>query len=251
MAYTDISREETTFNKEVKDWIEETKTPRYAYITEHLISILKNMNLKNKRILELGCGISPYFKYLGGNKLYGLDISKALLDRNKFKKVKLVQGDVLKCSIYFKKKFDLVFMAGVMHHVNERDHDNALKEINKVLEKSGRLVIVEPNMVSITGFFYISRKIIERVFGNKAVTDISGFSSEEEKYIFPNRFSKLLKKNHFLIQDRYTIGLIRLPPIKLFKNIAVENLNKRIDYLLKKLKINLGTTVIFISNKII
>lgn len=249
MIKTNTSKEEKTFDDDVKLWIEETKTPRYTYITEHLLNILKNLNLRNKNILELECGISPYLKHLSNNRCYGLDVSKKLLEMNKCKNAKFVHGDLLKCSKYFNKKFNLVFMAGVMHHVNEKDHEIALKEISKILKRNGKLIIVEPNMISITGFFYILRKTAERILPKKILKGIIGFSSEEERYVFPSRFAKLLKKNRFKILDEHSIGLIRMPPLVFLRNTSVERFNKKLDFFLRKFKINIGTTIVFISEK--
>lgn len=248
-AKTNVSKEEEIFDSGVKEWLEETKTPRYKHVTEHLIKILNDLNLKDKYILELGCGVSPYFKHLSGNNLYGLDISKKLLGMNKCRKAILIHGDLLKCSKYFQRKFDLVFMAGVMHHIHEKDHKIAVREIKKIMKSSGKLIIVEPNMVSITGLFYIIRKILEKILPKRVLVNFAGFGSEEERYIFPSKFSKVLRKKGFKILDQYTIGLIRLPPCKVLKNLSIEGINKKIDFFLKKFKIGGGTTVIFVCEK--
>lgn len=249
MIKTNTAREEKIFDEDIRLWIKETKTPRYAYITEHLLNILKNLNLRKKNILELGCGISPYLKHLSNNNCYGLDISKKLLEMNRCKNVKFVHRDVLKCSRYFRKKFDLIFMTGVIHHINEKDHEIILEEISKILKKKGRLIIVEPNMISVTGFFYILRKTAERILPKRILKEIIGFSSEEERYIFPSRFRRLLKKKGFEILDEHSIGLIRIPPLLFLRNISVERFNKKLDFFLRKFKINIGTTIVFISEK--
>jgi len=242
---TDTAKEEKTFNEELLKWVEITKTKRYKYLRNHVLDILKKFKFENKKILELGCGISPYLTELDGNERYGLDLSKELIEKNNPKIAKFIQGDILKCSEYFHIKFDLIFLVGVIHHINKREHSHVLMEIKNILKKGGILLIIEPNMMSVTGIYYLIRKTIEKLLGTRVVKKMIGFSSEDEKYLFPNKFKKELKKRNFAIKKIYSIQLLRLPPIKAFQKINIEKFNKKIDKILIQNNFLFGTAIIF------
>jgi SAM-dependent methyltransferase len=246
---TDILKEQKLFDEEIKEWEETINTPRYKYLKYYVIEILKKINLEGKSVLEIGCGISPYLKEIKAKKKFGLDISEELLKRNNQKEAKFIKGNILNCSEIFKEKFDFIFMVGVLHHINKEEHRLAILEVKKLLKDGGLLLIVEPNMVSLTAIYYIIRKIIQKL-NNNLVGKIIGFSSNEERYIFPGKLKRILLEENFLIEYAQTIQVLRLPPIRFVKNIDVEKINKDID---NRRKISSyksgGTVIIFMARK--
>jgi len=113
--------------------------------------IAEYIPLENKRLLDLGCGMgnvsivgSKYSSYV-----VGLDILTTVLKRAKWrvdlrqiKGVYLVNGDALKLP-FIDETFDLVIAYDLYEHV--RDNDGLLKEILRVTNKEGFLVLTTGN----------------------------------------------------------------------------------------------------------
>ncbi|MBU0894310.1 MAG: class I SAM-dependent methyltransferase [Nanoarchaeota archaeon] len=239
---TRVDFEKKLFNSELKEWEETIKTPRYKYLVKKVKEILKKK--KYGKVLEVGCGITPYLGKINAKKKIGLDISKELLKRNNKDYGEFINGNALNCSKILKEKFDFIFMVGFLHHINEKEHFKLIKEIKKLLKKEGELLIVEPNMVSITFIYYYFKKLLERI-NQSFVKKIIGFLDEDEKYIYPKKIKKILLKNNFQIKKAYTIQTLRFPPLKLIKKINIEKINQILDKLIKRG----GSVIVIIAKK--
>lgn len=118
-----------------------------------------NFNLIGKNILEVGCGagygIEPIYRSFKPKEYFAFDISQKMvsLSTAKVKKKKLpvnvFLGDVKEIKLP-SKKFDIVFVFTVLHHVE--GWQNGLKEINRVLKPKGLLLINEINSRSLSWF---------------------------------------------------------------------------------------------------
>lgn len=105
---------------------------------------------KGQKILEVGCGTGVYGIDMArcGGDVVGLDISPEAIDfaNSWAKKEKLsfkgVIGDAE--NLPFKEStFDLVFFGALLHHFPKPE--KALLEAKRVLNKTGKVVLVEPN----------------------------------------------------------------------------------------------------------
>lgn len=118
-----------------------------------------NFNLTGKSILEVGCGagygIEQIYKSFKPKEYFAFDINLKMvsLSTAKVKKKKLPVtvffGDVKETKLPA-KKFDVVFVFTVLHHVE--GWQDALKEINRVLKPKGLLLINEINDRSLNWF---------------------------------------------------------------------------------------------------
>ncbi|MCA9485413.1 MAG: class I SAM-dependent methyltransferase, partial [Nanoarchaeota archaeon] len=94
-------------------------------------------NVKDKKILDWGCGSGIYAKILSekGAKIKGFDISKEMLKiaRESNPRLDLRIGSGL--NIPFDEKFDIVFSSLALNYL--KDWDRAFKEISRVLKKGG------------------------------------------------------------------------------------------------------------------
>jgi ubiquinone/menaquinone biosynthesis C-methylase UbiE len=110
------------------------------------LSLLKN--IRNKRILDLGCGSGIYAKLLKsrGAQVYGIDISSKMIDiaRANVKGADFRVGSVYNLP-YKTGYFDVVVSAFVVEHFTELDA--AFKEIRRVLKKNGFFVFSIGNPV--------------------------------------------------------------------------------------------------------
>lgn len=106
--------------------------------------------VKNKRVLDLGCGYGETAVYwaLNGASVDAIDISskmirlaKKLALKNKVSKNCRFKQMVAEKLDYPDKSFDFVFGNGVLHHV---EIEISMKEIHRVLKEGGKAVFVEP-----------------------------------------------------------------------------------------------------------
>lgn len=140
------------------DWAENIKVKDVNYVgafeaetaIENRFAISQFGDLKNKKILDLGCGMgdaSIYFA-LKGAMVSSIDISPKMIGVVKEMAVRNSVGKQIKAEVMvaenlkFKaNSFDYVFGNGVLHHVVP---NLALKEVHRVLKKGGVAAFVEP-----------------------------------------------------------------------------------------------------------
>ena len=100
------------------------------------------------QILEYGCGIGRNLgalrKHFPDAELHGCDISEASLDyaRRSHADVVLTTVDEVAAG---KARFDLVFIAGVLHHVPPADRAAFMESVRSTLKTGGDVVIFEHN----------------------------------------------------------------------------------------------------------
>ena len=103
------------------------------------------------KILDLGCADGVLLSgYTTSQRIFGLDVSRRLVAKALRRGIKAQVADI-EVGIPFKSSyFDVV----VVHHVLEHlyDTDRILREINRVLKKSGKLVLTFPNCASPLSF---------------------------------------------------------------------------------------------------
>jgi SAM-dependent methyltransferase len=104
-------------------------------------------NVKNKKILDFGCGTGIYAKILEkkGAKIKGFDISEEMLKiaRKNNPRLDLRQGSGYK--IPFNEKFDIVVAALVIDYFD--NWDKVFQQVSKVLKKGGVFVFSAGNPV--------------------------------------------------------------------------------------------------------
>lgn len=116
--------------------------------------VLKEMggkeNLKNKKILDLGCGIGDTAIYfaLQGASVYGIDISKKMINianrlAEKYRVKHMCNFNIGAAeNINFKDNyFDFVFGNGILHHA---DIPKTIEEVHRILKKNGKAFFIEP-----------------------------------------------------------------------------------------------------------
>jgi ubiquinone/menaquinone biosynthesis C-methylase UbiE len=115
---------------------------------ENRIIIKKIGDIKDKNILELGCGAGEASVYFAkkGAEVTAVDISQRMLDvvQNLAKKhdVTLSTKQSYSDNIDFADEtFDIVYAANLLHHV---DIESTLKEASRVLKKGGLFVSWDP-----------------------------------------------------------------------------------------------------------
>ena len=144
------------------------------------------------KILDVGCGdgITEMFmhKYFSSWLMEAIDISAQSIDEAKNKNIfncnfKTYGGKEIP---FADSSFDVIFMAGVLHHINFNLHTDLLKEINRVLKQDGRFYLFEHNPLN-----PVTRHLV-----NTCVFD------KEARLLKSAYTEKLLKENNFVIKKK-------------------------------------------------
>ena len=123
-----------------------------AYIATEYAKYRKELfnEVKNKNILEIGCGIGidRALKYSKKNCKYtGVDVSEKCINFNKKEaeennlQVDFVLDDANLLTTLEGQKFDHIIMSGVLHHL---ELNLALPTLKKLLNNNGQIIMSEP-----------------------------------------------------------------------------------------------------------
>lgn len=122
------------------------------YFSEQKIEeVRRNEAGESQTVLDLGCGdgnSAEFFqKHFRNLDYFGLDASKESISVAKGRKLtdaRFSHFDGLNIP-FAEAKFDIVFIACVLHHIDSLEHENILNEVKRVLKPGGRLYIFEHN----------------------------------------------------------------------------------------------------------
>ncbi|HCR81181.1 MAG: 3-demethylubiquinone-9 3-O-methyltransferase [Candidatus Pacebacteria bacterium GW2011_GWB1_47_8] len=154
--------------------------------------LLKNENLKNKQLLDAGCGTGWFSAEAvrRGARVTSMDLGKQLLKEvAKKARSKRVVGSILKMP-FKAKTFDYVICSEVIEHVT--DPGLALKEIYRVLKPGGILVLTTANK-----FWYFSL-LIAKLFNLRPYQGL-------ENWHWYGQLRRMLEKTGFMIREMYGI----------------------------------------------
>ena len=220
---------ESNFNTQIQGWKKETSMKRYKSKVAQFLNILRYYSKDSDSILELGCGVTLYPEYLNYKKYHAIDISEELLKLNDNKNVKFHSMSALELPNEWENKFDIIFCAGVIHHLEKKEWDALFTNIKRCLKKDGLFIFIEPTTTSLSGIYLYAKLTMFYFLGKKRMISIMGFFDEDERYLNYFTFKKILKRHNFQKLKYYTTQLLRLPPIFKLDKINLEWINKYIN----------------------
>lgn len=170
--------------------------------------VKKYIDLKNKKILDVGCGVGVYTERFSeeGKEVYGIDIdperiksAQKLAPKANF----LVAGaeNLPFCDNFF----DIVFLHEILEHVP--DDKKAVLESLRVLKPQGQIIIFAPNRLYFfeTHGIYLSKKYIYQLipFVNWLPKKIRNFFCPHVRVYNKRELKNLFKelKVEFLVID--------------------------------------------------
>lgn len=117
-----------------------------------MTELIRNLKVKPKYILDVGCGVGFFANHLKTNYkdacVYGVDISKTALAKGQsmYKDIKFIRADAEARLPFKDKMFDLIISGNHIEHLV--DVDGYLKEINRVTKKGAVMILATPNLGS-------------------------------------------------------------------------------------------------------
>jgi 2-polyprenyl-3-methyl-5-hydroxy-6-metoxy-1,4-benzoquinol methylase len=126
------------------------------YKVKETYRVLQRQNFQPKTILDFGCGVGdvePFLqKYFPESEINGVDISESSISTAKAKALKNVKFAALNENwieentlANFGISYDLVFIAGVFHHVPPAQHSAILSAIKAQMNHGAKIFIFELN----------------------------------------------------------------------------------------------------------
>lgn len=141
MAKQNIYDNESFFNgyKKIR---EKENNANKLFETPTLFSLIPD--LKNKKVLDLGCGFGEHCRYFvdcGAKKVVGIDLSQKMLEvaqkensHPKISYIKMAIEDIDKLN----EKFDIIVSSLALHYVE--DYSEVVKKIHVILNSGGRFL---------------------------------------------------------------------------------------------------------------
>lgn len=217
-----------TYNKIAKRYHKITTTNHLfnTYIeVPATMSLLKNV--KNRKILDLGCGTGRHSSILKkrGANVCGLDLSPKMIEvaKSEIKDVDFKVGSVYK--LPFKSNFfDIVVSGLVVGHF--KNLDRAFNEIHRVLKNNGIFVFSTTNPILGISRHIKGKSRLYRKFGDyfKEGKIYTHWPSLRVKVPYYHRtFQTLIRtiiRNKFIIED-----FVDARPVKGGKKIDIESYN--------------------------
>lgn len=123
----------------------------FYFVNQKVLILKENENSNNLQMLDVGCGDGEtevfIQKHLPGWKVNAIDVSAASVKTANEKNIantsfQLFNGTDIP---FTDNRFDVVFIASVLHHVDFSLHGVMMKEIYRVLKPEGRLYLFEHN----------------------------------------------------------------------------------------------------------
>jgi ubiquinone/menaquinone biosynthesis C-methylase UbiE len=160
------------------------------------------------RVLDIGCGdgVTEMYmhQYFPQWRVNGIDVSAISIEEAQKKNITIASFSIYDgTTIPFETGlFDVVFIAGVLHHIDATLHTTIIKEAFRVLKKGGRIYLFEHNPLNPLTKYLVKTCVFDKdakLLGNNYVVVLlkrTGFQINSKQFIifFPRKgiLSKLI-----------------------------------------------------------
>ena len=190
-----------SYNDDIKKDIGELKIyNNYNLILQTVYDLVKALNKTNPRILEIGVGTGNLAgKFLNSNyNMIGIDQSREMLAvaKEKYPGLKVRLGKFLKIP-YDNNSFDIIISTYAFHHLNEEEKHIAIKEMMRVLNNDGAIIIGD--------LMFESKQAEGIILKDLSLNQIGEVKDEYYSYIdeLVNEFNKHNKKLEYTKIDMF------------------------------------------------
>ncbi|MBU1132531.1 class I SAM-dependent methyltransferase [Patescibacteria group bacterium] len=157
-------------------------------------SFLVESEFSSKSVLDIGCGMGKYLKFLQskGFKTDGIDSSETAVEATKNL---LGDGSMILCVNMFefeipRNKYDLIISISTIHHGTKENVKRLIREIHALIRKNGKIFITLPDLESAKKWDTfkehenLSRGVYAPLSGPEKGLPHSFYSKEEIEIIF-------------------------------------------------------------------
>jgi 2-polyprenyl-3-methyl-5-hydroxy-6-metoxy-1,4-benzoquinol methylase len=177
--------------------------------------LIKNIGDNNHYILDAGCGTGELTKRLTtkGEKITGIDISEIMIreanKRNSDDKIEYICTGVEEYLEKTDKKFDVIISIAALHHMDEKE---ILQKMKNVLTKNGKILVLDlvkakTIMDYIPSIIAIPLSILLRLIKNGKLRPST---EEREAWAGHFRYDEYLSINEVKKMVRETLGKAKI-----------------------------------------
>jgi len=184
---------------------------QYEWAKTNLALFASHINLKDKDVLDAGCGLggkTVYYAQNGCKSIIGIDMdeirinySKQFAESKETSNVQFKTAD-LNALPFDSNKFDIIFLNDVVEHLRKPILMNAFKECKRVIKPNGRICLEFPPWTSWDAshlYDYIYTPWCQLIFSTETIVNVIKKMNPKPRY------GKLSVIDHFLELNRLTI----------------------------------------------
>lgn len=199
------------------------------YFARMKVEMLKSFEANERyQVLDIGCGDGATELFMTELfprwKISAIDISEKSIEVAKKRNLPVLFSTFNGIQTSFPdQQFDIIFIAGVLHHVDFALHPNLINEIARLLKKGGRLYLFEHNPLNPVTKHLVNTCVFDKdakLLNGKYTAKLlkaAGFTIDKKHFIifFPRKgiFSKLIFLERFFtwlpLGGQYMIRAIR------------------------------------------
>ncbi|MFA5070496.1 MAG: methyltransferase domain-containing protein [Patescibacteria group bacterium] len=199
----------------VDDYEKFMSRPYFRDLKEQISQELKLLKDNKNEVLEVGAGISLFAPMFADKNLVLTDLSFSLLRKNEAHIFKVVaDGEYLP---FADQSFDFIYVIGLIHHLpNQR---RGLKELKRLVRPGGQIFLSEPTKWSFNLIYYLVRRLLLKIMGERWLKRLSGCGTPYESFI-NLKLVKEIFKDDFEIKVK-KIFPCRWPPLLFLEKMKI------------------------------
>jgi len=208
------------YNYKYYEPLEQMIAVRHQYMSK-IIKKITHLNiyeyLKNKMILDIGCGTGEFLKNYHdlNNQCIGIDIQQNFKFKNKIG-FTLKKTDFKNFINNNKNKFDIIFIFEFLEHLNLSDREFLFKNLFKLLNKKSLIFISTLNKNIISKFLAID-------VAEKYLKLLPKNTHDDKYFLKPSDIQNLANNNNLQLID--VSGMTYNPLFKSFKLSKIDLVN--------------------------